>query len=155
VLEWDGIPAYPTLGDGASPVCEFEADPAALATRLGELGIHAAELIPMRNAPEVAAAYIRTFRAAGMVVTAGTEHNTPERIPLEPLARGGAPLPDDVVEVLYEGACVVAGHQAERVAGRPGYVDAEGKPGPGPRDAWISRFAAIGAAAIEHRSVPA
>jgi len=152
VLEWDGIPCYPTLADGASPICEFEADPARLAERLVEMGINAAELIPMRNAPEVAAAYIRTFRAAGMIVTAGTEHNTPERIPLEPRAKGGAPLPDDVLATLYEGACAVAGHQAERAAGRAGFVDAAGKPGPGPREAWISRFAAIGAALIEHRS---
>lgn len=155
VLEWDGIPCYPTLGDGASPICEFEDGPAELAVRLNDLGILAAELIPMRNDVEVAAAYIRTFRAAGMIVTAGTEHNTPDRIPLQPLARNGTPLPDDVVATLYEGACVVAGHQSERAAGRPGYLDADGKPGPGPREAWISRFAAIGAAAIEHRSVPA
>jgi hypothetical protein len=152
VLEWGGIPCYPTLADGASPVCPFEDGPAELAARLVELGIHAAELIPVRNAPEVAAAYIRAFRAAGIIVTAGTEHNTPERIPLQPLAKGGAPLPDDVLDTLYEGACVVAGHQAESAVGRPGYVDTNGRPGPGPREAWIARFAAIGAAAIEQRS---
>jgi len=151
VLEWGGIPCYPTLADGTSPVCPFEDGPADLAARLGELGIHAAELIPVRNAPEVAAAYIRAFRAAGIIVTAGTEHNTPERIPLQPLAKGGTELPDDVVATLYEGACVVAGHQAELAAGRPGYVDPDGRPGPGPREAWITRFAAIGAAAIEQR----
>jgi len=155
VLEWGGIPCYPTLADGTSPVCPFEDGPAELAARLGELGIHAAELIPTRNAPEVAAAYVRAFRAAGIIVTAGTEHNTPERIPLQPLAQGGAALPDDVLATLYEGACVVAGHQAERAAGRPGFVDADGRPGPGPTDAWIGRFAAIGAAAIEHRSTAA
>ena len=151
VLEWGGIPCYPTLADGTSPVCPFEDGPADLASRLGELGIHAAELIPVRNAPEVAASYIRAFRAAGIIVTAGTEHNTPERIPLQPLAKGGTELPDDVVATLYEGASVVAGHQAELAAGRPGYVDPDGRPGPGPREAWITRFAAIGAAAIEQR----
>jgi hypothetical protein len=152
VLEWGGIPCYPTLADGTSPVCPFEDGPADLAARLVELGIHAGELIPVRNAPEVAASYIRAFRAAGIIVTAGTEHNTPERIPLRPLAKGSAPLPNDVLDTLYEGACVVAGHQAERAAGRPGYVDTDGRPGPGPREAWIARFAVIGAAAIEQRS---
>jgi hypothetical protein len=155
VLERDGIPCYPTLADGASPLCQFEDGPVELARRVSELGIHAAELIPVRNAPDVASAYIRAFRAAGIIVTAGTEHNTPERIPLEPLAKGGVPLPGEVLAILYEGACVVAGHQAERAAGRHGFVDGEGRPGPGPREAWIRRFAEIGAAAIEHRSTAA
>lgn len=152
VLEWGGIPSYPTLGDGASPVCAFEDTPEDLAGRLRDLGIHAAELIPTRNAPEVVDAYVRAYRAAGIVVTAGTEHNTPERIPLEPLARGGAALSDEARAAFYEGACVVAGHQAERAAGRPGYVDADGRPGPGDRRAQIRRFAEIGAGLITARS---
>ena len=153
VLEWGGIPCYPTLADGATPVCPFEDGPAELAGRLAELGLRAAELIPGRNDSDVAAAYVRTFRAAGLIVTAGTEHNTPDRIPLEPLTRGGVHLPDDVLAILYEGACVVAGHQAEVAAGRPGFVDEDGRPGPGDHEAWIGRFAAIGAAAIERRNV--
>ena len=149
ILEWDGIPCYPTLGDGASPICPFEDGPAELAERLVGMGIHAAELIPGRNAPQVAAAYVRTLRTAGLIVTAGTEHNTPERIPLEPLAKGGTELPDDVVATLYEGACVVAGHQAERAVGRPGYVDADGRLERGSVEARIRRFAEVGARLIE------
>ncbi len=155
ILEWDGIPAYPTLADGTSPICPFEASPQDLAHQLGELGIHAAELIPMRNAPEMVDAYVRAFRATGMVVTAGTEHNTPARIPVEPMARGGAPLSEATRAILYEGACVVAGHQAERAAGQPGFVDGDGHPGPGDTEARIRRFAAIGAELFERRSVPA
>ncbi|MFN8631530.1 MAG: hypothetical protein U0838_14790 [Chloroflexota bacterium] len=41
-------------------------------------------------------------------MTAGTEHNTPERIPLEPFARGGAPIPDEALDIFFGGACVVA-----------------------------------------------
>jgi hypothetical protein len=152
VLAWDGIPAYPTLADGASPVCPFEDGPEDLAARLGALGIHAAELIPVRNAPDVVDAYVRAFRGAGIVVTAGTEHNTLDRIPLEPLARGGAALSEDARAAFYEGTCVIAGHQAERAAGRPGFVDAEGRPGAADRAAWITRFAAVGAAVIEQGS---
>jgi hypothetical protein len=157
ILEWGGIPCYPTLADGVSPICEFEDDPDGLAARVAGLGIHAAELIPVRNAPETVLAYVRAFRRAGIIVTAGSEHNTPERIPLEPLARGGAPIPDEALEIFYEGACVIAGHQAERAAGRRGFVDAEGKFGGGDGDgeAWIRRFADIGEAIIERRSVPA
>ncbi len=155
VLEWDGIPAYPTLGDGASPVCPFEDPPADLAVRLRDLGFHAAELIPGRNAPAIVDAYVHAFRSAGIVVTAGTEHNTLERVPLEPRARGGAALSEDARAAFYEGACVVAGHQAERAAGRPGFVDSEGRRGPGDPESWIRRFAEIGADVIESRSGPA
>lgn len=155
ILEWGGIPCYPTLADGVSPVCEFEDDPVELAQRVLRLGIHAAELIPVRNAPEVVLAYATAFRRAGIIVTAGTEHNTPERIPLEPFARGGAPIPDEALDIFFEGACVVAAHQAERAAGRDGFVDEHGHPGPGDREAWIRRFAEIGEAIIERRSVPA
>ncbi len=155
ILEWGGIPAYPTLADGASPICPFEASPQDLARKLGEMGIHAAELIPMRNAPETVDAYVHAFRDVGVVVTAGTEHNTPARIPVEPLARGGAPLSEATRAILHEGACVVAGHQAERASGQPGFVDADGRPGRGDTEARIRRFAAIGAQLIERRSVPA
>ena len=33
VLELGGIPSYPVLADGASPICEFEADPEKLIER--------------------------------------------------------------------------------------------------------------------------
>ncbi len=155
VLEWDGIPSYPTLADGANPVCPFEAGPTDLARRILDLGLHAAELIPGRNEPGMVDAYVEAFRSAGIIVTAGTEHNTLDRIPLEPAAKGGARLSDMARTAFVEGACVVAGHQAERAAGRPGYVDADGNPGPGDREASIRRFAAIGAARIEQRSSPA
>jgi hypothetical protein len=152
ILAWDGIPAYPTLADGTSPVCPFEDGPGDLAARLVGLGIHAAELIPGRNAPDVVDAYVRAFRAAGIVVTAGTEHNTLDRTPLDPGARGGAALSDQARAAFLEGTCVVAGHQAERAAGRPGFVGADGRPGPGDRAARIAHFAAIGAAVIEQES---
>jgi hypothetical protein len=154
ILERGGIPCYPTLADGSSPICPFEEGPEELAVRVAELGIHAAELIPVRNAPEVVIAYARAFRSAGIIVTAGTEHNTPDRIPLAPLAKGGAPVPAEAAEIFWEGACAVAGHQAERAAGRAGFVDADGRLDGEPQ-ARIRRYAEIGEAVIERRSVPA
>jgi hypothetical protein len=154
ILERGGIPCYPTLADGSSPICPFEEGPAELAARVADLGIHAAELIPVRNAPEMVLAYARAFRSAGIIVTAGTEHNTPDRIPLTPLAKGGAPIPAEAQAIFWEGACVVAGHQTERAAGQPGFVDDEGRLD-GDHQARIRRFAEIGEAAIERRSVPA
>ncbi len=99
-------------------------------------------------------AYVRAFRAAGIVVTAGTEHNTLDRIPLEPFGRGGAALSEEARAAFLEGTCVIAGHQAERAAGRPGFVDADGHIDAADRAAWIARFAAIGAAVIEQGSTP-
>ena len=90
VLELDAIPCYPTLADGTSPVCPFETPPAALAERVLARGIHAAELIPVRNQPAVVETYVTAFRSAGIIVTAGTEHNTSQRIPMEPLCADGS-----------------------------------------------------------------
>jgi hypothetical protein len=150
VLEWDGIPAYPTLADGASPVCPFEASPDRLAAELLGRGIHLAELIPGRNAPDVVDAYVAAFRAAGIAVLAGTEHNTLERIPVDPACRGGAPLSPAARAAFWEGTCVVVAHQHERARGRPGFVDADGVPAGGFADAAtrIGRFAELGAALV-------
>ena len=102
-----------------------------LAERVLARGIHAAELIPIRNQPAVVDAYVAAFREAGIVVTAGTEHNTPARIPLEPRCADGSLPSAAALEAFREGTCVVAAHQHLRASGRPGYVDAEGRLNPG------------------------
>lgn len=150
VLEWDGIPAYPTLADGATPVCEWEEPPGRLADRLLELGIHMAELIPGRNSPAVVDAYVTAFRDAGIAVTAGTEHNTLDRIPIEPACRGARPLSAMARALFLEGACVIAAHQHRRGLGLPGFVDRTGSPAAGfdTADARIRWFADLGARLI-------
>jgi hypothetical protein len=146
VLAWDGIPAYPTLADGVSPVCPFEDPPEALARGLKARGLHLAELIPNRNEPEVVDAYVAAFRAAGIAVTAGTEHNTLDAIPIDPACRGGRALSATARAAFREGTCVVVAHQHLRARGLPGFVDGEGVPAPGfeSDDARIRWFAALG-----------
>ncbi|MBS3734141.1 MAG: hypothetical protein KGY99_04370 [Phycisphaerae bacterium] len=122
-----GIPCYPTLADGAGEACPFERTPQELIAHLRERRIHAAELIPVRNAPEVLTRYVRAFREAGLIVVAGTEHNTQTLLPLVPTCAGGAPVPEEIAEIFYEGACVVAAHQFCRAHGEPGYVDDAGR----------------------------
>lgn len=56
---------------------------------------------------------------------AGTEHNTLDRIPLDPFCADG-PLPEAARAAFYEATCIVAAHQALVAEGRPGYVDATG-----------------------------
>jgi hypothetical protein len=131
VLELGGIPCYPTVADGSSPVCEWEAPATALAERVRERQIHLAELIPIRNSPAVLDEYVAAFRAAGILVLAGTEHNTLDRLPIEPRCVGGAAISEVTLDTFWEATCVVAAHQHLRAAGRHGYVDREGRLDPG------------------------
>ena len=151
VLGSGGIPCYPTLADGASPICPWEEPPDALAQRLLEVGIHVAELIPNRNAPAVVDAYVSAFRRAGLLVMAGTEHNTRQRIPLEPRCADGS-LPSAATRAAFwEATCVVAAHQHLRASGKPGFVDGRGNLNPGFPDASsrIRWFAELGANLID------
>jgi hypothetical protein len=125
VLEMDGIPTYPTLADGVSPVCPFEDPAERLAAELLERRIYAAELIPIRNTSACVDAYVKAFTDAGIVVMAGTEHNTLDRIPIEVACVDG-PVSEYARQAFWEATCVVAAHQHEVARGRPGYVDATG-----------------------------
>lgn len=146
VLGLGGIPCYPVLLDGAAPLCPFETPWEGLIHRLHAWGIHAVEFIPVRNRPDLLAEYVAGLRGAGFVVTAGTEHNTLDRIPLEPRCRDGAPLPDAARRAFEEGACVLAAHQNRVAQGHAGFVDENGAPNPDYPDAEarIAAFRAEG-----------
>lgn len=128
IIGLGGIPCYPILADGGNPIPEFEAAPEALAAELRARGIYCGQLIPRRNKLEVVERYAEALRAAGIVMTVGTEHNTLERIPLEPAALGPTPLTPRLREIFWEGACVVAAHQTLVARGEPGVVDEAGSP---------------------------
>ncbi|WP_232548704.1 hypothetical protein [Propioniciclava soli] len=125
VLAMDGIPTYPILADGAPELSPFEWPPATLASHLVERGVYAAELIPARNRSEVVTAYVEELTAHGIIVMGGTEHNTLDRISLDPACADG-PLPDAARAAFFEATCVVAAHQHLVAQGEPGYVDATG-----------------------------
>jgi hypothetical protein len=146
ILELDAIPVYPTLADGVLPICGFEDPVSALIERIEGHGIHGAELIPVRNRPAVVDEYVKAFRAAGIFVLVGTEHNTQERIPVAPTCLGGVPLSEDVARITWEGTCVVAAHQQRRRDGEAGFVDGRGRPNPTFPDAEtrIRWFAELG-----------
>ena len=150
ILAMGGIPCYPVLADGASPLCGFEDPVNKWVMTLREMNIHMVEFIPIRNSPEMLTTYVKAARAAGLAVVGGTEHNTLDLIPLEPTCLKGAPVPDDVKAIFREGACVVAAHQFLTAHGQDGFVDAKGKPSPiyKTADERIKTFARIGAAVI-------
>ena len=149
ILELGGIPSYPTLADGTSPLCQFEADIDHLTDTLQGEGIYAAEWILPRNTTAVMREYVTKMRAAGMVLTAGTEHNTLDLIPIEPRLADG-PVPEDLKAIFWEGACVVAAHQFLTLHNECGYVDSAGQLNPQypTADVRIASLARIGAAVI-------
>lgn len=149
VRELGGIPCYPTIADGASPFCQFEQSPDKLIAEIQSRNIHAAEWIPIRNKIDVLREYANRMREAGLVITAGTEHNTLDLIPLDPFCQDGD-VPGDMRALFWEGACVVAGHQFLTLHGECGFVDGEGNPNPdyASADARIRALAKIGAAVI-------
>jgi hypothetical protein len=156
ILKLGGIPCYPIFADAASPISDFEDPPEALARRLLDRAIYCAELFPVRNEPEVVDRYVEVLRGAGIVVMAGTDHNTKRMIPLALTVLGSAPLSQQARAAFWEATCIVAAHQELSAAGRPGYVDDAGRLAAGFDDceARISWFAGAGAEVIAARSVP-
>jgi len=147
VVDAGGIPCYPVLLDNeAGEYTEFEGDFEALADNLTRKGVPAVELIPVRNGIEALTRFVRFFDDRGFVVTFGTEHNTPELIPLTVACRNHVPLDDYLRGVGYTGACVVAAHQ---------YLGAKGRDGLSAKDGPVSskqraELARLGDAVIRH-----
>ena len=107
-----GIPCYPVLlDDAAGKITEFEANREQLYQNLMNFNIRCIELIPQRNRLEIMEPFVRYFYEKGFVVTLGTEHNAPGLIPLTPCCSGNTPLTGFLLQVNYEGACVIAAHQ--------------------------------------------
>jgi len=127
IAELGGFASYPILADGNNPICPFEDPVEKLISNLKERGIYAGELITGRNNIATVTAYAKAVRQAGLIVTAGTEHNTLDLIPMAPVCLKNEPVPAELQAIFYEGACVIAAHQFLVAHGQVGYVDANGK----------------------------
>jgi hypothetical protein len=128
IHEAGGIPCYPVLLDDPSGKCtEFEGDMKKLFTSLSNLGVGCIELIPGRNDYATLKKFVEFFDDKGFIILFGTEHNTPEMMPLTVTARGGQPLDESLKKIAWNGACVVAAHQYLRAHRRQGYVLSDGK----------------------------
>jgi hypothetical protein len=127
IVKAGGIPCYPVLLDDPSGKCtEFESDPEKLYSSLTGLGIECIELIPGRNDFTILKDFVEFFHKKGFIITFGTEHNTPEMMPLTITTRGSVPLNESLKKIAWEGACVIAAHQYLRADGRQGYVLPDG-----------------------------
>jgi hypothetical protein len=127
IVDAGGIPCYPVLLDDTSGKCtEFEENPEKLYAALTKFGVGCIELIPGRNDFSILKDFVEFFDRKGFVVTFGTEHNTPEMIPLTVTARGRKPLDDSLKKIAWRGASVIAAHQYLRAQKKPGYIQRNG-----------------------------
>lgn len=107
-----GVPSYPFVLDGMNPLSEMEGDLPALIKRLRAWGITYAEFIPNRNSAATLSRVVPALWDAGFTVTAGTEHNAAEPLPVRPQCKDGSPIPADAEEVFWASACTLVGLQA-------------------------------------------
>ncbi len=145
IINAGGIPCYPVLLDDKNGnYTEFEEDPRKLADRLTGLGVGCVELIPGRNRFENLVRFVKFMESRGFVVIFGTEHNTPELIPLT--VKASDKTLDYLLEkVAYEGACIVAAHQYLKSMGKEGFTDKKGLVKTGSKQEFIL----LGKAVIE------
>lgn len=147
ILAAGGIPCYPVLLDDAKGnFTDFEADQERLLEKLSAKKVFCVELIPGRNSLEELEKFVSFFHQNGFVVTFGTEHNTPYLAPLSLSARNSTPLSENLEQIAYQGAALIAAHQYLRAQGDEGYVDATGTPARQRRE----EFVALGKAVIEY-----
>ncbi|MDD3078032.1 MAG: hypothetical protein PHH37_02865 [Paludibacter sp.] len=127
IVAGGGIPTYPFLADDAKgEYTDFEGDLKRVAKQLTERGFHSVEFITTRNDVKLLEKYASYLYDQGFVVTFGSEHNTPAMEPVELFARNKAPLTERLMQINYDGACVVAAHQYLVSQGKSGYVDDKG-----------------------------
>jgi hypothetical protein len=130
ILNGGGIPTYPLLADSLNGgFTAYEGDKFQLLEDLRKKGFHSVEFIPNRNSMAVLEEYSIFFAENGFIVTFGSEHNTPELIPLKLHTVNGDELSPILKQINYNGACAIAAHQYLVATTGSGYLDADGKPG--------------------------
>ena len=146
ILNAGGIPCYPVLLDDINGKCtEFESDMYKLREYLEDMNVYCIELIPGRNDLARLKDFVTYFHDNKFVITFGTEHNTPELMPLLVTARGKASLDEELKRISWDGASVIAAHQYLHAKGEQGYVKIDGIPN---RD-YMEDFIELGKAVIE------
>jgi hypothetical protein len=147
IIEAGGIPTYPCLCDDKNDnFTEYEKNIESLFTELTSRNIYSIELIPGRNAFSRLKEYSCFFHDRKFIVTFGTEHNSPEMMPLKVDSRGGKPLDEELKSIAFEGACVMAAHQYLRSKNQHGYIKENGSP----KIDHLDEFIELGNAVIEY-----
>ena len=147
ITESGGIPTYPVLlDDKAGNFTDFERDKEKLYRSLTAKNIYSLELIPGRNDFTQLKEFVSFFHDRNFIITFGTEHNTPELIPVKVTTRGGIEPDEDLKFINFEGACLLAAHQYLRANKEEGYLERNGKPKINEKDEFIE----LGNAVIEY-----
>ena len=147
ILESGGIPTYPFLADDSNGnFTAFEAPKEKVIEILRARNICSVEFITPRNSLAVLEEYADYFNKSGFVVTFGSEHNTPVMEPVELFARNSTPLSPLLLEINYQGACIIAAHQYLVATEGIGYVNIDGKPDTDKREYYVT----LGKALIEY-----
>lgn len=138
IISAGGIPCYPVLLDDPKGVCtDFEADAEKLYQMLVDRNIFSIELIPGRNDFNILKKFVQFFRSKNFLVSFGTEHNTPQLDPVKVSCRHGVELDDELNQIGYEGACIIAAHQYLVAKGEEGFLRAEGSGKTAEYDAFV------------------
>lgn len=144
ITDAGGIPAYPFLGDDATGrFTDFERDLPGAVQSLKSMGIYSVEFIASRNTLPVLEKYAGYCRNEQLVVTFGTEHNTPVMEPLRVLASGKTELTPRLKEISYRGACIIAAHQYLNGTGEEGFINGSSIPRSNERNKFIKLGHAI------------
>jgi len=123
IIDAGGIPCYPVLLDfGNENYTDYEGDKEKLLETLKSKNVFSIELIPGRNKFHILKEFVQFFNDNGFVITFGTEHNTPKLDPIKVNAGGDVELDDELKQINYEGAAVVAAHQYLVAKGEEGYL---------------------------------
>ncbi|MBN1950024.1 MAG: PHP domain-containing protein [Bacteroidales bacterium] len=124
-----GIPTYPLLADSINGgFTEFEEDKERLFHSLVRKGIFSIELIPNRNTRQVLEEYAKFFADRGFLVTFGSEHNTPELLPVRLKDKNREELSEFLTDTNFTGACILVAHQYLFAKTGKGYLLPGGKP---------------------------
>lgn len=147
ILKSGGLPTYPLLANSVNGgFTEFEEDKEALLKTLEEKGIYSVEFITNRNTMDVLEEYATFFMENGFLVTLGSEHNTPELIPMKLFDKSGADLSPKLKDINYRSASILIAHQYMYARTGEGYLDSKGKP----KLESFSDYMNLGKAIIEH-----
>jgi len=147
ILDAGGIPCYPILCDDKNDnFTDFEKVLETLFLELTSKNIYAVELIPLRNSFSRVKEYSVFFHDRKFIVLFGTEHNSPEMIPLKVDSKGGRSLDEELKSISFEGACIIAAHQYLRSKKLEGYINEHGIA----KTEQIDEFIELGNAVIEY-----
>lgn len=118
IVNAGGIPCYPVLlDDPKGNITDYEVDKEALLAELSRKKIFCIELIPGRNDAGILEDFVQFFHSKEFIILFGTEHNTPDMIPLTVSCRHQVRLPDELKKISFDSACIIAAHQYLRAQG--------------------------------------